>query len=516
MRTKSSRWLGIGISSILAVVLTACVAGPSSTHASRVERPADARRHVDLAITGVTVIDPLSRQVLARQTVYIEGKTIVAVQPSGRRAGYVARRTVDGEGRFLIPGLMDMHFHLFLPENPTPSLNLLLANGITTIREMSSDCWAPAGATQGCIAEYKNLQARIGRGEVAGPELAALTGPMIMGRSRAALPSGAPSFVVPVTDADGRAAVRFIADRGIQLIKTHDSIPNPAFAAVMEEAGRLGLSVGGHVPFAAGSVGAARLGYASIEHARDLLYDCSLYGAEYRRQEAAFAEGVPGARRPVGLERLTRTVSEYDPFLCTKMLGQLAELGTFYVPTHVTREMEARAGEPAYRNSTARRYVMPERNARWETDLDETAALPAEERRALAGFFEHGLRITGMAHRAGIPVMAGTDANDTMIVPGFSLHRELSLLHRAGLSNMDVLRAATAVPAAYLGRSPSLGSIAPGREADLVLLRANPLEDIANTSAIESVIVNGRLYSRADLDALIATVERLASASSSR
>lgn len=195
------------------------------------------------------------------------------------------------------------------------------------------------------------------------------------------------------------------------------------------------------------------------------------------------------------------------------MLGELARLGTYYVPTHVTREMEALADDPAYRGSPTRRYVMRDRNLSWEADLTQTAALPAEERRALAGFFEHGLRITGLAHRAGIPILAGTDSNDTMIVPGFSLHRELSLLRRAGLSAMDVLRAATSSPAAYLGRNATLGSLSPGREADLVLLRANPLDDIANTAAIESVIVNGRVYSRADLDSLMAEAERLATES---
>lgn len=196
-----------------------------------------------------------------------------------------------------------MHVHLFLPENPVPSLNLLLANGVTTIREMSSDCWAPAGATRGCIGEYKALQARIGRGEVAGPELAALTGAMIMGPSRASLPKGAPSFVMPVTAAEGREAARFMAGRGVQLIKTHDSIPRPAFAALMEEATHLGKRVGGHIPFGAGSAGAARLGYASIEHARDLLYDCSRYGEQFRHEESAFAEAVPGSRRPAAVDR---------------------------------------------------------------------------------------------------------------------------------------------------------------------------------------------------------------------
>jgi imidazolonepropionase-like amidohydrolase len=122
------------------------------------------------------------------------------------------------------------------------------------------------------------------------------------------------------------------------------------------------------------------------------------------------------------------------------------------------------------------------------------------------------MEVTRMAWRAGVPIMAGTDSSDTMIVPGFSLHRELGLLRRAGLPPMDVLRAATTVPARYLKRSASLGGIGTGKEADLVLLDADPLQDIANTQFIRAVIADGRLYDRAALDALLSTVERAAAA----
>jgi hypothetical protein len=276
---------------------------------------------------------------------------------------------------------------------------------------------------------------------------------------------------------------------------------------MMTEAKRRTTRVGGHIPFRAGSIGAAKLGYASIEHARDLLYDCSRYGTEYRRREADFAEGVPNSERPANLERLTRTVREFDGNVCKATLSKLAAAGTYYVPTHVTREMEARAADPEYRGDSARDYVSAERNTRWEADLEATAKLPANERAALESFYKHGLTITGLAFRAGIPIMAGTDLNDTMITPGFSLHRELTLLRRAGLPNMAVLRAATTVPAAYLAR-PDLGGISVGKRADLVLLQRNPLLDIANTQAIEAVVADGRLFTKVQLDQLLTSVRK--------
>jgi hypothetical protein len=251
------------------------------------------------------------------------------------------------------------------------------------------------------------------------------------------------------------------------------------------------------------------MGYDSIEHARDLLYDCSRYGAEFRRDASDFADRKPGAVKPSNLIRMKRTVEEFDPELCGNMLRALAKTGVFYTPTHVTREMEARADEAGYRQDPARRYIMPERDKKWEADLVDTAKLPGEEKRHLKSFFQHGLRITGLAHRAGVQIMTGTDFNDTMIVPGFSMHRELGLLAAAGLPPMEVLRAATSVPAKYLRRR-DLGGISAGKEADLVLLSRNPLEDIRNTASIESVISNGRLFDRAALDALLAEVEQMA------
>jgi hypothetical protein len=465
---------------------------------------------VDLVISNVTVIDPETRRVLPNRSVFVRGDRITAVVPSAAAGNRSAARTIDGAGRYLIPGLMDMHVHLFLPEAPAPTLNLLLANGVTSVREMSSDCWAAAGATAGCVDEYRRLRSRIEAGEVAGPDLVWLTSTMVMGPTRLKLPQGAPSFITPVSDADARALVSYLASRGIDLVKTHDSIPSTAFRALMAEANRRGLRVGGHIPFEAGSLGAARMGYRSIEHARDLLYDCSGYGPEYRRREAAFANREAGAARPTSLERLGRAVAEYDAGRCGAMLRSLATTGAYYTPTHVTREMEALADDPAYRADATRRYVPAERDGRWEADLNETAALPAGEREALRRFFRHSLTITGLAHRAGVPIMAGTDANDTMIVPGYSLHRELRLLAAAGLSNMDVLRAATTVPARYLGRMADLGGIAPGKQADLVLLRSNPLTDMSNSATVELVVANGRAFTRDRLDALLQEAEAVA------
>ncbi|HZG46967.1 MAG TPA: amidohydrolase family protein [Allosphingosinicella sp.] len=495
-----------------ATALALCLAAAQFSSAQTASAPGSARRpgSVDLAITNVTVVDPQTRQRLAGRSVFIDGDRIVAVRPATGSSRYAAQRVVDGTGQFLVPGLMDMHAHLFLPEDPKTSLNLLLANGVTSIREMSGDCWAVAGAKEGCIDEYRKLQRAIRAGAIPGPDLVRLAGTMVMGPAQGPLPKGVPPMLTPGTPEQGRQLVRHLKGRGIDIIKTHDTIPAAVFAAMMDEARRRGIEVSGHVPFGAGSLGAAKLGYGTIEHARDLLYDCSRYGQEFRRASGDFADKRPGSARPSNVVRLSRTVDEFDSALCAGFLSRLARTSTYYTPTHVTREMEARAADPAYRADPNRRYIAPARARSWEADLTATAALPQEERRELDRFFRHGLRITGLAHRAGVPIMAGTDLNDTMIVPGFSLHRELRLLVEAGLSPMDAMRAATAVPAAYLGRGDRLGGVAAGKEADLVLLGADPTADIGNISSVRAVIANGRLFNRAALDGLLSGAERIA------
>jgi hypothetical protein len=334
---------------------------------------------------------------------------------------------------------------------------------------------------------------------------------MVMGPAFAAVPEGVDPFIVPRTAEEAKRLARHLKGRGVDLIKTHDGIPTAVFAALGEEARALGLEVSGHVPFGVKVTELARHGFGSIEHARDLLYDCSRYGAEYRRLASEFAESKPGVRRPDNATRMRRTVEEFDPALCRDVLAKLARNRTFYVPTHVTREMDARAGDPAYRSDERRKYIPPARDAAWEEELTATAKGGAEQAKLFERFFRHGLALTGLAHEAGVPIMAGTDANDTMMIPGFSLHRELWLLSQAGLTPMDILRAATTVPAAYLRKSETLGGISVGKEADLVLLRAHPLEDIRNTLSVEAVITNGRLHDRAALDALLAEAERVAS-----
>ena len=367
-------WIA-AVTTVSALFVTSCasVKGPLA---------AKQDQYASLAVVNTTVIDPENGKVLPNHSIFIKDDKILAVLPSSQPSRFRIARTIDGTGKFAIPGLMDMHAHLFLPEPTAPSLNLLLANGVTGIREMSGDCWEVAGATTGCIQHYRALQAQIKSGAIAGPDILRLASTMVMGPTRQKLPAGLPSFIVPTNPQEGRSLVRYLHGRKVDLIKTHDSIPTEVFAAMMDEAGRLGVEVSGHVPFRAGLRGALTMGFKTVEHARDPLYDCSSYGPAFRKAEADAADGRKGAKRPENIIRLTRTVKEFDAGICDSAMRFFAGTGAYYVPTHVTREMEARADEENYRKDPARQYILQDRQQRWEDDLTSTAALPLAERGA--------------------------------------------------------------------------------------------------------------------------------------
>ena len=196
-----------------------------------------------------------------------------------------------------------------------------------------------------------------------------------------------------------------------------------------------------------------------------------------------------------------RIVTEYRAERCAAVFAAMREAGTWLVPTHVTREEDARSADPAFLADPRLDYLDP--LSRWalEDDLGAVAArYPSDsDKAALRAYFEHGRKLTGEAHRAGVRVLVGTDTT----IGGFRYHDEMAHLVAAGLSPAEVLRAATIQAARYAGEEHTAGSIAVGKRADLVLLRANPLDDIANTRTIAAVWMNGRHYDRALLDALL-------------
>jgi imidazolonepropionase-like amidohydrolase len=443
----------------------------------------------DLAIHDVTVIDAVNG-VRTGQTVVVDGGRIVRVGPTADAVK--ALETIDGEGRFLIPGLWDFHVHLTYDEAFTEAMpGLFLSYGITSIRDTG-------GVLEKVLPVVQTLRA-----EGATAPRVFFSGPLLDGEHVVYDGQDRPALAIGNPDVEtARRNVAMLADAGVDFLKIYEMVTPEVFAALVEEANARGLPMDGHVPL---SMLARDAGphVQSLEHLRNLEMDCAA-GAESLLEERrrildGWEEGPGGDLRSRlhSLQRLP-AVADYDEARCSELFGSL--MSTIQVPT-------------LRLNGSS--MVSPFDRPDWTDALDRlpddvaTAWREATERRrgtvpsADTTYAAWSLFLVGLMHDAGVPIGAGTDTPIGFSVPGYSLHSELEMLVRAGLSPLEALHAATVRPAEFFGLTRAMGTVEEGRLADLVLLGANPLEDIANTRAVEAVVTKGVLLDRAELDALV-------------
>ena len=467
-----------------------------------------------VAIEHITVIDPTARDErgarIADQTVLIQRDRIVAVGPANTTTVPGDAHRIDGRGKFVIPGFWDMHVHFNRDEETLLRVvaPLMIAHGITSVRDLQADCWEPCRPGDRSLVEMRDLQRRIERGDVLAPRLQALSSAVLHGPTGSfGYPPQHPDYWEPRTKAQGRDVVRYLVGRGVDFIKPYHTLPPEAYFGILDEAQQLGVGVSGHLPWGVHPIEAARAGVRTIEHARWPALACNPEYDAFREMNAGVARGDQTWDAVVFARFREAVVARFDESRCRGIFEALVANDVYLVPTHLTREMDAFAGDSAYRDDPRRRYVPASRQRGWDRDLRNTRNGPPELQRFYREFFDLALRVTGMAHGAGVKVMVGTDVFDTMVFPGFSYHDELEHLHAAGLSPLAILRAATHRGAEFLGKTAEYGSIAAGKVADLIVLDADPLGDIRNSRQISIVLFNGRVFDRADLDAMIDGVE---------
>jgi hypothetical protein len=465
-----------------------------------------------LAIVNVRVVDVRNGSVSAPTTVQIVSGRISAIgSETDDVARYVDR--LDGTGKYLIPGFWDMHAHVNSGELATRWMfPLFVAFGVTGVRDAAGDCWAP-GCTA-TIGELRNVQTAVANGRLTGPRLVAIGSDAVDGPRAAS--AGLPEWAAPANAAAARELVHVASERGVDFIKTYDTIPRDAYFALMSEASRLRVPVAGHVPLSVSLIEAVNAGQRSVAHAKHPALDCSAFGAVFRRVFADWAAGrsdwiyaswveESGARYDLG-GYYQHVLATFDADLCREVIAAFAASDAWYVPTLITRRFEAMADDPAFLDDARLALVPPELESAWREDsasYREQFKSPVEKR-SYVELYRLAVRLTGRVHKAGVPVLVGTDTPDSYCFPGSGFHDELGELSAAGLSNAEILRAATWDAARFVGMGDSFGSVEVGKTADLVLLDANPLSDIGNARQIAAVFVGGRMLDRATLDELIA------------
>ncbi len=438
-----------------------------------------------IAITHVTVINPGKSSVTSDATVEITGTRISNLSTSSHFSPPKNARVVDGRGQYLIPGLWDMHVHSafgdWFPGGRDVILPLFVANGVIGVRDMGGD-----------LPVLFDWRRQIADGKILGPRMV-VSGPML----DANLSSGKlrfPSSVAVTTPESAMAAVDSLKAQGVDFIKVQSVISHDAYLAAAAEAHKQGLPIVGHVPDKVRISEVAGAGQKSIEHLMGIFEACST-------QEDKFIEGKGN------LQLLLTTYNQQN---CDNAISLLVSKQVWQVPTLAWQRGGTFLDQLDWKNQPLDKYVPAYwRDVTWRRFNDEM--MPDLQRDPLASrqeYFARNLKMVGAMHRAGVPFLAGTDAAPGIyITPGFSLHDELANFVEAGFTAMESLQTATSNPARFLGLESSLGSIEAGKIADLVLLSANPLDDIHNTRKISAVVVNGRLLDRSALDQVLRQVE---------
>ncbi len=407
---------------------------------------------------------------------------------------------IEAKGKFLIPGLWDMHIHLGPPEIFFP---LLVANGITGVREMFTGIPMPAIRGWRARAEVPRI---VAPGFLDGP-------PMLSGGPPA------PGAFAVATAEQGREAVHLLAASGVDFLKVYNSIPREAYFAIAAEARALGIPFAGHVPEAVSPAEASDAGQRSQEHLINILLACSTNEEALRaaRVSTMLSEQISGEER-MRLLAFPRTEGLFDTYSETKaaaLFQTFVKNGTWQTPTLVLLEGFARARDDDFIKDPRRKYLPKAWIAEWDPRttffLKDLSAADYDALNArVHALLERYEKLVGDMHHAGVEFLAGTDANGrNPVFPGFGLHEELALLVKSGLTPLEALQSATRNAARYFGGA-DFGTIERNKSGDLVLLNADPLADIRNTEKIDSVVMRGRYYSREDLDALLARVAALA------
>jgi len=446
----------------------------------------------DLAITHVTIINPGTAKPQLDMTLLTHGRDIVSVGKTKNLKVPASVKVIDGTGKFVIPGLWDMHVHF---RDADRDLKMDVANGVLGIRNMG-----------GVAKEVFPLRDAIASGQRMGPKIVAC-GPIIDGPDS----WSNPQFTISVNTADeARSAVVSLKQQSTDCIKVYDGLSLDSYYAILDEAKKLGLPVVGHLPRGITIAEASNAGQRSLEHG------IALAGGSTNESElvkrgldlSAFQEALRTknfALIPAKIARdNTMMLDTFSQERADTTYRLLVRNNTFITPTLVTQRSLTFIDDLNAKPDPRMQYVSVEELQWWKPENGllskyRTPEYIVMKKREYAKMLEEVHR----AQALGVLLLAGTDITIPYTYPGFSLHDELGLFVEAGLTPMQALETATTNPAQLLGLSKTWGRVEPGYTANFVLLHADPLADISNSKKIDSVVLNGEFLNRKQLDQLL-------------
>jgi hypothetical protein len=473
-RHRQNRQRSVKGSSLLIVLLISI-----SIHMGRTETA--------LVVKGATLLDVRTGRQAPNSAILIEKDRIREVGDASNLRIPTDAHVMDARGKWAIPGLIDMHVHGSARKDVP--IALYVANGITAVRDMG-----------GNITSLRITRAKIESGEPLGPRLF-YTGNVLDGSPPVWPPM---SFIVNTTD-EAKRAVEFLVTQGADSIKIYNNITEPVLDAIVKAATPANKPVGGHVPKAISVKRCIELGFNFIEHSairgRDLLEWNSMTEGELHQLASLSSvtqrEALVWQRVDLNSEKIKALISF------------IAEKDVFLDPTLSIDEFDSLflyEKEAKHPNNRYLKRAFVEEALGPDHDIFR---MPAEFKAVAITGIEKRRKFVGMCNRAGVKILAGTDGPGIgRLTVGFGLHHELALLVEAGLKPIEALQGATINAARALRKEGEIGSLEPGKFADIVILNSDPLSDIHNTIKIDSVVLRGRVLDRANLDATLADIER--------
>lgn len=447
------------------------------------------QKKADLLIRSVRIIDVKTGHITANQAIAVRNDRIIEVMNNQQSGRYQATQTVDGKGRYAMPGLWDMHMHFgggdTLAEENKNFLPLYLAHGVTTIRDCAADI-SPD------VLQWRDS---INAGQLQGPTIFT-SGPKLEGYKSVWL-----GDLEIGTSAELQQALDSLQKLKVDFVKiTENTIKPDIYLEALKEARKRGLPISGHVPYVLTMQQVTDAGLSSVEH---LTYAWKA-GV---KDDAAFARAIANGEIK-GKDINKYILQNFDTAAAMKTYRHMAEKGTFLTPTLTLGHLLAYFDQDNHAHDPYLQYIGKGLQRTYEmrvkrVAMDDSAAIVWRKM-----LYEKSSAVLPLLQKAGVTIMAGTDAGylNSFDFPGIGLHQELALMVKAGLTPLQALQASVINAPAFLHKT-DYGAIAAGKKADILLLNANPLADIHNTQQIYGLVVKGKILDRAALDALLQEVK---------
>ncbi|GIH08498.1 amidohydrolase [Rhizocola hellebori] len=436
-----------------------------------------------LVLAGATVIDGTGSPPRPDTTIVVAGDRLAWI---GHHSQMPPAEVVDVRGKFIIPGLWDMHTHDGLNDRITLALHI--ANGVTSVREM----WG--------MPQTHAVRQRIERGQLLGPRFT-IASNLIDGAQSV----WAPRATEAVSAADGRAAVRAAKLANADFIKVYSYLGQEAFYALADEAGRLGLPFAGHQPIRLPVRDVVTAGMRSFEHLFSMPTATSVHETRIlqRLNDYHSSRANPGGLFDLMYEAEVEASLAHDPSKAAALYDLMAHKNCWQTPTLTVRRVSSVPAD-MLRDDPRLKYIDNATRQWWTASLNRAAPPPA--------FTRFRMDMVAAMERAGVGILGGTDAPNPFVFPGFAAHDELELLVQAGLSPARALRTMTADAARFQGLQTTMGTVETNKVADLLVLDANPLTDIRNTQRIHAIVTRGKLITAQQRAKILAQVQEAANA----